>query len=228
LPKAIGAPWEVAGEATTSMTGALGLKDPVSVAYGSSDSFGLAAGARIRPGESLLYLGTFFSIMNAVVAFEDLGPHLLAKEPFSWSISMPVGAAIDRASGHLFPEEPSTTRRIEETLHAAESYVKHRSAVDERVAFPPWQTGQPSHALRRFVLGDSPNRGAVAVAPVATFASALKEHCLTSGICSMRVTGGYAENDWLLRFLSREAEVKLKPLRQSFDAAGAARFAAGG
>jgi hypothetical protein len=181
-------------------------------------------GTRLRTGEHLLYLGTFFTVLESRVAFERLGDHLLGPRPFDWHISLPVGTVLDRVAGHMVLSEPETGKRITAVLSLARTALE-REGVRGSAQFAPWQVGLPTGLPE--LCFDSPGRqpGDICASAVATFAGSLRKHCAQHGISRLRVTGGLSGEDWLLRYFEATAGVQLERIEGDTAAAGAASLA---
>lgn len=218
-------PTEVVGALTSEAARFLGLPHGVTVVAGGSDSLALVVAARLPAGAQLVYLGTFFSVMQATADFSGSIPSAFTTVPYTWQISFPGGAIIERLAAAKYSRAQGRQKQIESFLKSAELGLENDSA-DLRVARRSWKIGEPTLSVPLLVpTGSTYSETEIALAPIRTFASAVADFFANSATREIRVAGGLSRCKWLCRYIEDVADIRLIHTPPIEDAEGAALFA---
>jgi hypothetical protein len=174
----------------------------------------------------LIYLGTFFSVMETNTDFSGSIPSTFTKIPYKWHISFPGGAIIERLASSHYPRELSRQGQIELFLRAAEEAAQ-QGLEPLRIRRMRWRIGKSASNVPHMRTGARENfSGQIALAPIHTFAEAVRDLFRNAKKRNVRVAGGLSKHKWICRYIEDIANLHFENTPAIYGAEGAALLAA--
>lgn len=231
FPECVLNPTDVVGLIKKSWSESLNVPLNVEICCGGPDTIALVRAAKLRQKEHLIYLGTFFSVLEAL---EDLSKGIYGnykRLPYRWHISLEGGALLERLAATYFPLEEDRSKQIAEYLKMARKSLVEKDREINHIIKTEWFMGKPVYTLPILSnqYGKDNSVFGLAAIPFFSFAKNLKlyfEKVEFDGL--VQVVGGLSSNEWIVNYLSQYAGISCSSKLKIMDAEGAALIAKDG
>ncbi|EKD64438.1 MAG: xylulokinase [uncultured bacterium] len=209
----------------------LGLPNNVQVCCGSTDTVALLRATSLKKNGHLIYLGTFFSVLEAKESFVNGLPVGISSLPYQWHISLEGGAFIERLASSFFPIEESRSGQISKLLKLAEHATSKGNANYKEIAIQEWTLNKPVQMLPllcEFCVGETTTAD-LSLIPFSSFTKALIRYIEEVNLAGdVPVIGGLSQNEWILEYIEKNVDIKCSSKSKIYGAEGAALLARDG
>ena len=231
FPEKILTPTTIAGTIKRKWAKILDIPLSVKVCCGGTDTVALVRATKLKTNEHLIYLGTFFSVLEAKLDFSKGIPKNLVPPPYTWHISLEGGALIERLAASYFPLEENRSDQISRYLEIARNNLRVDNEKIRRIVKKKWTLGKPVQMLPELSSPKDANNtlSELTVIPFISFAQALESYFTDKrGEGVVHVVGGLSPNEWIAEFLRESVNRPCSSKINIHGAEGAALLAKDG
>lgn len=208
LPSRVISPTTIAGNMNHKWSETLGFPPNIKVCIGSNDTVALLRATCLKANEHLIYLGTFFSVLESIIDFSNGIPSNFVSNPYKWHISLEGGALIERLAASYFPFEENRGQQITRYLETLQRDKDLVIEATNHIVTQQWALGKPVQMLPELTNSSTASNhiSNLVSIPFISFTEALKtyfEKKTNEGM--VHVVGGLSSPKWITEFLSKNS-----------------------
>lgn len=227
IPNNLLSPTSVIGTLKSDWANKLSFQQSTYVVSGGSDTLGLIRAGDLKKGDFLLYLGTFFSVLEVK---ENVNYSSVLKNgviPYRWHISLPGGSIIERLASSFYCTTNNRSMQIKQYLE--EAFKKHEDTNGTecmRMILGDWQFGVRTSNVPSFDCdSELTNLSSVFRCVFDIIVDRSKKLFSSKQVEKMYIGGGFSKDPFVLNYIRENIHVEMFSNVSIVGAEGAALLA---